>query len=118
MEYKPLVRIDLRKNRIVLTKKSLYNIGSPDYIILLVEPEARTLSVIKSDITVRQAHRIRKTSGTEVELYSKCLLEALRGICADWQDNRAYRIYGKVARGGEAITFNIDGSVPIKGKKE
>jgi hypothetical protein len=116
VEYKPLIRIDLRKNRIVLTKKSLRDIGSPDYIILLVDPEERTLSVMKSDINVRQAHRIRKTESTEVELYSKGLLEALRGICSDWKENCAYRICGKVALGAEAIEFNIDDSVPTNGK--
>jgi len=118
VEYKPLIRIDLRKNRIVLTKKSLRDIGSPDYIILLVDPEERTLSIMKSDINVRQAHRIRKTDSTEVELYSKGLLEALRDICADWKENCAYRIYGKTVSGEEAIKFHIDDSMPTNGKKE
>lgn len=114
--YKPLIRIDLRKNRIVLTKKSLRDIGSPDYILLLVNPEARTLSIMKSDITVRQAHRIRKTVSTEVELYSKGLLETLGKVCANWQENRAYRIRGNFVQGGGAITFNLDDSVPTDGK--
>jgi hypothetical protein len=116
VEYKPLIRLDFRKNRIVLTKRSLCDIGSPDYIILLVEPEKRKLVIMASDITVRQAHRIRKTDSSEVEFYSKHLLKALRQLCVGWQDNGSYRIRGEVVQGGEALRFSVDDFVTTSAK--
>jgi hypothetical protein len=115
---KPSIRIDLRKSRIVISRKAVNALGEPQYILLLVNPEERTLALLESDETERRAHRIRKNKDSEIELYSKSLLEALFAISGKWQENSSYRLYGEFIPSEKIVKFRIDSALLASGAEK
>ena len=112
------IRIDLRKYRITLTRKTHLLIGEPDYILLLVNPEERTLVIAHSDAKERRAHGIKKSKCGEIELNSKTLLKTLFRLSGNWKDDRSYKICGEVSEGENMIKFNIDDAVLTTAEKD
>ena len=84
---KPVLCIDLKKNRIRIHKLTLHMLGDPEYIQLLVNPQDSMIAIRKSVRKDYLAHRVRYRKADShycYELYSTELLQA----------NRSYRIYG------------------------
>ena len=116
---RPHMVINFRRNRIAITRKTLKVIGEPEYILLLVNPEERTLAVLRSDATERRAHRIRKMTGRKCsEICSKGLLKSLLNICDKWQADFSYTIYGDVVQGDGVIKFHIDNALLTSEKEQ
>jgi hypothetical protein len=117
---KPAILIDLKKCRIRIHKKTLHSIGDPDNILLLVNPEERTLAILCSTHSDPRAHHIRwatLVNKKSFELYSTSLINSLRDICCDWQDNQSYRIYGDIIPSGGVAKFHMADCILVKGVK-
>lgn len=115
---RPMILIDLKKNRISITRKTLNFIGDPEYILLLVNPKEGTLALLHSNSLDKRAHRIPRIQPEKnrtFDLYSKALLKNLLAICGNWQDNCSYRIFGEFVQGEGVAKFHIDDSVPLCG---
>lgn len=110
----PVIAIDIKNNLIRIHKNTLHAIGNPIYILLLVNPEERTIAIISSDHSDPKAHRINKAS----ELYSKSLVRGLLNVCKEWQENKLYRIFGEIIHDEGAVKFNMDESVLVNGDKK
>ena len=96
---KPILCVDLRKNRIRIHKQTLHMMGDPEYIQLLVNPETHVIAVRKSIREDFLAHKVSKaqlTSKNCYELYSKILVGQLCKVKTDWDKNESYRIYGEL----------------------
>lgn len=109
----PTILIDLKKNRIIITWKTLQVIGNPEYILLLVNPEERTLLISHSDSSDKRAHRIPPIESErkrKIEFYSKSLLKSILGITDGWQDNFSYKIKGDVIQGENILRFPVGNS--------
>ena len=94
---KPVLCIDLKKNRIRIHKLTLHMLGDPEYIQLLVNPQDSMIAIRKSVRKDYLAHRVRYSKADSrycYELYSTELLQALRHTGIYLEDNRSYRIYG------------------------
>lgn len=94
---KPVLCIDLKKNRIRIHKLTLHMLGDPEYIQLLVNPQDSMIAIMKSVRKDYLAHRVRYSKADSrycYELYSTELLQALRHTGIYLEDNRSYRIYG------------------------
>ncbi len=114
---KPLIVVDFKKYRIRIHKNTLLSLGSPEYIFLLVNPEERTLAILRSDRFNPRAHRISAVSleGVKpVELYSLSLKKTLRDVCSDWQDNKSYRLYGDIIPSEGIVRFYMPDAFPVK----
>ncbi len=117
-ETRPAISIDLRKYRIRIHRKTLHSIGDPDYVLLLVNPEERTLAILGSSRSDPRAHRINKdllTDKKSFELYSRSLVENLRDVCSDWQENQSYRMYGEIILNEGIARFQMSDAVQSKG---
>lgn len=114
---KPLIVVDFKKYRIRIHKNTLLSLGSPEYIFLLVNPEERTLAILRSDRFNPRAHRISVSleSIKPVELYSRSLIKTLRDVCSDWQDHKSYRLYGDIISNEGIVHFYMSGAFPVKG---
>ena len=80
---KPVLCIDLKKNRIRIHKLTLHMLGDPEYIQLLVNPQDSMIAIRKSVRKDYLAHRVRYSKADSrycYELYSTELLQALRHI--------------------------------------
>lgn len=115
---KPLIVIDFKKYRIRIHKNTLLSLGSPEYVFLLVNPEERTLAILRSDRFNPRAHRISSIlleSTKPVELYSRSLIKTLRDVCSDWQDYKSYRLYGNIISSEGIVRFYMPDAFPVKG---
>lgn len=115
---KPAILIDLKKDRIRIHRNTLRSIGNPENVLLLVNPEERTLAILRCDHTDPSAHRIAKSSLEDkktVELYSRSLINSLRSVCNDWQDSKTYRLYGVIVPQEGMARFHMCMDVSVDG---
>ena len=115
---KPVILVDLKKDRIRINKNTLRALGTPDYVLLLVNPEERTLAVLRSDRSESRAHHIPSVP-LEVqrtfELYSRSLIKSLRNVCRDWKGNQSYRMYGEVIPNEGMVLFYMSDAIFVNG---
>lgn len=113
----PTILLDMKKNRISITRKTLQEIGNPAFILLLVKPEERTIVISHGDSSDKRAHRIpplkpdAKRKHT-IELYSKSLMTGILRISRGLQDNLSYRIWGGIIPYENLLRFYVDKAEP------
>lgn len=113
---RPAILVDLKKYRIRIHKNTLRSIGYPNYVLLLVNPEERTLAVLRSERSDPSAYRITAASlNKSVELYSRSLVNNLRNVCSEWKDNQSYRMYGEVIPSEGMARFLMSAAVLVNG---
>ena len=108
---KPILSIDLKRNLIRIHKATLNLLGQPEYIQLLVNPDDRSIAIMKGISTDVLAHRVyydRIKKGQSCELYSTILLQNLKSISNRCETMKAYRIYGSYLPDYEIVKFSID----------
>ncbi|MGI6452488.1 MAG: hypothetical protein ACOX0E_03260 [Syntrophomonadaceae bacterium] len=97
---RPAILVDLKKYRIRIHKNTLRSLGTPNYVLLLVNPEEQSLAILRSDRSDPRAHHITmaifENNKSSFELYSRSLVKKLRDVCSCWQDSQSYRLYGEV----------------------
>ena len=117
MILKPIVCIDLKKDRIRIHRTTLHLIGDPSYINLLVNPNSKTLAIRKACKNDPLALRIRKnqlTDGNCVEFGCRELIYKLRNVDDIWNDNCSYRIYGECNSKESLAQFAMKDSILIE----
>lgn len=108
MENRPSILVDMRKNRIRIHKNTLHALGTPDFVMLIVNPKKFTLGIKRSMLDDKLALRIRKnTISNGCELYSKLLMAALRKLCPDWNEKYSYRLEGEVIAEESMAVFSM-----------
>jgi len=103
----------MKRNCIRIYKRTLHSIDDPEYIHLLVNPEERTLAILRSDCTDPRSYRLPKARfGNKqcFEIISKSLVMSLLDLCDGWQENCSYRVYGDVASNECVVQFNLEDS--------
>jgi hypothetical protein len=113
---RPVILIDLKKYRIRIHKNTLSSIGDPDHVLLLVNPEERTLAILCCDRSDPRAHHITMASLANkkpFELYSRSLVKSLRDICCNWQDSQSYRLYGEIIPNVGMAQFHMSEAVLV-----
>lgn len=115
---KPAIVVDLKKYRIRIHKNTLRSIGTPNYVLLLVNPEECTLAILRSDSSDPRAYHISMSSSENskpVELYSRSLVKNLCDVCSNWQDSQSYRLYGEIIPHEGIARFYMSEAVLVKG---
>ena len=118
--FRPAITIDLKRDRIRIYKRTLRSIGDPEYILLLVNPEERTLAILRSDRSDIRAYRlprVRFNDKQSFELTSKSLVRNLLNLCSEWHDNRLYRVYGEIIPNEGVVQFSLSESIEACGTK-
>jgi hypothetical protein len=113
---KPAILIDLKKHRIRIHKNTLHLLGKPEYICILVNPADQMIAVscaVKSDHLAHYINWKALANQKSYELYSMNLIESLREVCTDLQDNRSYRIYGEIVPIAGVAQFRMNDSILI-----
>ena len=115
---RPAILVDLKKYRIRIHKNTLRAIGTPSYVLLLVNPVERTLAILRSEKSDPRAYRIMAASldaNKSVELYSRALVKNLREVCSGWQDSQSYRMYGEIISSEGMARFLMSEAVLVNG---
>jgi len=113
---KPGISFNLRKNLIRIHKDTLYTIGNPYYVLLLVNPSERTIAVHPTDSSDTRAHHISKSSiinGKSFEIYSMSFVQNLLELCSDWEPSKTYRIYGEKITNQDIVIFKMSEAIAI-----
>lgn len=111
-----VIVLDWKKSRIRIYKETLYQIGKPDNICLLVNPETMTIAVQAAPCSVGVTHKLdwKKLQGARsIELYSRAFLSRLFNMKLDWNAEHSYRIYGKVNHRMNVAEFKIADAISL-----
>jgi len=113
---KPGISFNLRKSLIRIHKDTLYSLGNPYYVLLLVNPNERTIAVLPTDSSDIRAHHISKGSilnGKSFEIYSTPLVQNLLELCPNWEQNETYRIFGEKVQNQDIVRFKMADAISI-----
>lgn len=111
---KPMVLIDMAKNRIRIHRTTLAALQQPEYILIIVNPEEKHIGIMPGKLSDPGAHRVKTPSvlGKNCyELYSAAFTRKLRQVCADWLPAGKYRIEGTVIHGELLVRFSMEDAV-------
>ena len=112
-EIQPLtttISVDLKKFRIRVFKSALHQIGTPDFIQLLVNPDDMVVAIraVDKEHTNDQTHKVsKKMYNKNVEFYSRAFFDRLCSICGDLEKGSTYRLYGRVYPEQRALLFPL-----------
>lgn len=104
----PMILIDTAKYRIRIHRPTLAAIGQPEFILLIVNPEEKTLGIMPGRMNDPGAHRVNTPSVKAkncYELYSAGLTRQLRQVCPEWTVGGRYRIEGNLVPGEMLVRF-------------
>ncbi len=111
---KPVVVIDFANNLIRIHKKTILSLGSPEHILLLINPGQLAFGIIGCKKEVCGSHRIRFRKTHCYELYSKSLVSEIKKILPCWEAEKSYRFTGDYVYKERIARFNLSESVPLK----
>ena len=105
------IQLDLAKCRIRIHRKTLNALGMPEYILLIVHPEEKTLGIMESNMNVPGVHRIKPHTGKQCyELYSTGLSRQFRRVMPNWVNGGKYLLTGELMPDGTAV-FSMNEAV-------
>ena len=110
----PTILVDLKKYRIRIYKYTIRSLGNPEYILLLVDPQAKSVSIERSNCHDKRAYHLAQAqldNHRSPELFSRQLVRNLFNICGHWHKDQSYRIVGEVVQDEGIARFNVANSV-------
>jgi len=113
---KAAILVDLKKFRIRIYKTVIHMLGDPAFVLLLVNPEDRSICISCGDPNDVRSHRVRLSAmkgGSSFELYSKSLCAALMDVCPEWGNSQSYRFYGEMIPGLGSVRFSLENAIKI-----
>lgn len=116
---RPVICIDLKKNRIRIYKKTFSQMRYPDYIEILVNPKKKSF-ILKTAPNRKNAHKVMVGSdvGKGNELYSSSFMREVLTITDKLELSRSYRIEGILSPARDAACFYLDDAILIEPEKE
>lgn len=108
---KPGLSVNLRKPLIRIHKDTLHILGDPEYILLLVNPEDKSVAILPSDRSDLKAHRISRynlKNNKSFELYSTNLVRNLCALGANWKTSGTYKMFGYEVPGQNVVKFKLE----------
>lgn len=116
---RPAILVDHKKFRIRIYKMTLHAIGDPEYIVLIVDPYERSITIMRSEKSDKRAYFIKNTqldNNRSPEIFSRSIVRDLFSICEFWDKNQSYRVYGEVLLYRDCIRFNLADSAVFLGE--
>jgi len=116
----PSILIDIKRKRVRIHKHTLYMLGMPDYIELLVNPDKLFIAIRTSELRTSIAHKInwnKLCSKNSFEIFSKYFIERLAGICASIQSDSSYRLIGNYCSFENIVYFDLTKAFTISGDR-
>lgn len=108
-----ILAFDLKKYRIRLHKSFLHQLGDPDYVQLLVNPEKKMVAVKAIDhitntgLTFKVSKK-RMESDHSVEIYSRSFVQTLCDVAGGLNEGYVYRLTGCLVESERMFVFSLD----------
>ena len=103
--------IDLKKHRIRIHRNTMRILGEPKYVLIMVNPEERTIALSRSAASEKRAHKIpppRKDGRQEYEFYSTSLVQSLSRLNKYWHESGKYRMNAEYIATEGIVVFRMD----------
>ena len=100
-----------KKNRIRIHRNTLRQIGNPEYIQLLVNPDQKMIGIKASCAEDKLAHKVKDyfvINGNSYELYSRELLYSLSQLNLSWEKFNIFRLEGNIYPDKKIALFSMD----------
>ena len=81
--------------------------GKPDYVLLLVNPEEKTIGILPTDQNDKKAHRI-KYDNHSCEIYSMLFIETIGKLTNKFEAGHRYMINGKLITNKNLALFELE----------
>ena len=110
------ILIDLKKKRIRIHRNTLRAIGDPRHVLLLVNPDVRTVAVMSTTAADKRGHKVYtspESNRKAYELYSTSLIRNLSILNPNWQEPFKYRMQGEMIPNEGTVVFRMDAATPI-----
>lgn len=118
MHNKPVVVIDFANNLIRIHKTTILLLGSPESILLIINPAKLTIGIIGCTKDIHGSHRINFTQNHCCELYSKLLVSTIKKTFPYWDREKSYKITGSYLPKERIACFDLSESIPLKPDEE
>ncbi len=118
---KPIISLDIKWCRMRIHKTTLYMLGSPEYIQILVNPDTLCIAIRPVGRGAKPAHKVDWDSITGKSSYninSKYLLYKLCGICNTISKTDSYKIVGQYDSDENIAYFYMKAALPISNCRE
>lgn len=91
---KPIITLDMKKNRIRIHKCTLKVMDNPGYIYILVNPEKKKIAICRAHEKDKDAIRIQPEECSYCDIYSTELMTQISLLNENIVSNVSYRLYG------------------------
>jgi hypothetical protein len=106
--------LDLKKQRMRIHKETLRQLGYPDYVQLLVNPEQKTIILRACEESACQAHKVILEKNVDCELYSKEVLRRLKTVDSNLKGDTSFLIAGKTDPSRRLAIFRMEDIHPLE----
>lgn len=107
---KPMILVDMAKNRIRIHRTALDALQNPEYILLVINPKEKTIGILPSELSDPGAHRVKTPSvmiKKSYEIYSAGFTRELREVCKEWLPTGKYLMEGLLMPGKQVVCFSM-----------
>lgn len=112
--------IDFSKFRVRLHKKTLAAMGKPEHILLMVNPNDKTIAIMQGTSDSPAAHHLNYklfTGGRCVEIYSRSFVKKLLDVNPEWKEKNSYRLTGQIIPGKSIALYSMIGAEELRTNK-
>lgn len=113
----PKVVIDISKYRLRIHRTTIKALGNPEYVLLLANPDEKTIAILPTEKNDKKAHRI-KYDNHSCEIYSMLLLDTIRSLDENFKVGQKYIITGKIVLGKNLAVFNLEEATAFNSELE
>lgn len=107
------ILVDLKKQRIRIRRTTVHQLGDPEYIQLLVNPEDRIVAIraVDHETSRDQTHwiggKLRSRSGNSIDIHSLSFMEALASLVNGLDFGNSYSLSGTILSGARMAVFPL-----------
>ena len=113
--------VDFTKFRVCIHTRVMSALDNPDYILLMVNPNEKSIAIMRATEKCADAHRIvynRLKDGRCCEIYSRSFVKKLLEVCPEWRVKSSYRLSGNVISGKSIAVFSMVDAEELRVNKE
>ena len=102
---KPIITLDMKKNRIRIHKNTMKILDYPDYIYILVNPHKNKIAICPANNTDKDVIHITSGKRSYCDIYSTELMTQISSLNENIKSNLSYRLFGE--KKNNYVTFDI-----------
>lgn len=107
--------VDKKQSRIRIHRQTIRLLDNPQFIKIFINPVSMTMAIGQAEPFEASSYAILQSCTHRkpcCELHSKKLIQGLYKICANWNIDKSYRIFGNVVPEENIVVFGLLDAIP------